>query len=73
MIQGQTMKNGSTRIQIFHELQMKYRESPLLTKACSELSQDEFDNDSESDADNDTDIIFSRFGRTTRAHFRLDL
>ena len=35
--------------------------------------QDEFDTDSESDADNDTDITFSRFGRTTRAHFRLDL
>ena len=35
--------------------------------------EDEFDTDSESDADNDTDITFSRFGRTTRAHFRLDL
>ncbi|CAH3135624.1 unnamed protein product [Pocillopora meandrina] len=35
--------------------------------------QDEFGTDSESDADNDTDITFSRFGRTTRAHFRLDL
>ena len=33
--------------------------------------QDEFDTDS--DADNDTDITFSRFGRTTRAHFCLDL
>ena len=35
--------------------------------------EDEFDTDSESDADNDTDITFSRFGRTTRAHFRLEL
>ena len=35
--------------------------------------QDEFDTDSESDADNDTDITFSRFGRTTGAHFRLNL
>ena len=35
--------------------------------------EDEFDTDSESDTDNDTDITFSRFGRTTRAHFRLDL
>ncbi|CAH3166246.1 unnamed protein product [Pocillopora meandrina] len=31
--------------------------------------QDEFD----TEADNDTDITFSRFGRTTCAHFRLDL
>ena len=35
--------------------------------------KDEFDTDSESDADNDTDIMFNRFGRSTRAHFRLDL
>ncbi|CAH3038765.1 unnamed protein product [Pocillopora meandrina] len=35
--------------------------------------QDEFDTDSEIDADNDTDITFSRFGRITRAQFRLDL
>ena len=35
--------------------------------------EDEFDTDSESDADNDTDTTFSRFGRATRAHFRLDL
>ena len=34
--------------------------------------QDEFDIDSESNADNDTDITFSIFGRTIRAHFRLD-
>ena len=35
--------------------------------------EDEFDTDSEGDADNDTDITFSRFGCATRAHFRLDL
>ena len=35
--------------------------------------QDEFDTDLESNADNDTDITFSRFGRTTRAHFLLNL
>ena len=35
----QAMKNESTRIQIFHELQTKYGDSPLLTKAFSELLQ----------------------------------
>ena len=35
--------------------------------------KDEFDTDSEGDADNDTDITFSRFGCATRANFRLDL
>ena len=35
--------------------------------------EDDFDTDSKSDADNDIDITFSRFGRATRAHFRLDL
>ena len=35
--------------------------------------KDEFDTDSEGDADNDTDITFSRFGCPTRANFRLDL
>ena len=35
--------------------------------------EDEFDTDSEGDADNDTDITFCRFGCATRAHFRLDL
>ncbi|PFX12457.1 hypothetical protein AWC38_SpisGene23584 [Stylophora pistillata] len=35
--------------------------------------EDEFDTESEGDADNDTDIAFSRFGRAIRAHFCLNL
>ena len=35
--------------------------------------EDEFDTDSESDADNATDITFSTIGRAIHAHFRLDL
>lgn len=35
--------------------------------------KDEFDTDSESDADNDTEITFGRFTRAIHAHFCLDL